>query len=139
MPLHLSISAEQVQRVAAARGGPVFRHWVMLMAKIDARAKQKLSNDVVHVRTGNLRSSQQMPVVAVLGGRIVGSAQNVAKYALFVHEGTKAHDVVPVNGRVLTGWVYDGAPVFTPVAHIPAQAARPWLRDAMREVIAASR
>lgn len=109
------------------------------MAKIDMRAKQKLSNDMVHVRTGNLRSSQQMPVVAVVGNRIVGSAVNVAKYAVFVHEGTKEHDVVPVNKRVLTGWVYDGSPVFTPAAHIPAIAGRPWLRDAMREVIATTR
>lgn len=117
-------------------GGPINRHWLQLMADIDATAKRKLSNVRVKVRTGNLRSSQQMPVVTVRGGRILGIAENTASYARAVHDGTAPHDILPRRGRFLTGWTYQGAPVFTPRVHHPGTQGRPWLTESVHEVLA---
>lgn len=127
--------------------GPIGRHWVRLLADLDRRAKHKLSNDVVHVDTGNLRSSQQMPFVTMRGDRIIGVAQNVAKYAHYVHEGTAAHEIRPrtaravtpgggnAKGGILTGWTFGGRRVFTPIVHHPGTHARPWLRQAAEETM----
>lgn len=138
MPLNVVVSQQKLIDLGRAPNGPVYRKWLQIMARIDAVSKAKLSNDVVNVRTGNLRSSQQMPVVIMVGNRIIGSVVNRATYAAFVHEGTKPHDI-PIGGvpgaKILTGWSYGGAPVFTPVVHHPGTQGRPWLRDALTEVI----
>lgn len=132
----LQMSTRQLTALGTDPSGPIRLFWLRTMADIDATAKRKLSNDVVHVRTGNLRSSQQMPFVTVRGGQLVGVAQNIAAYAFFVHEGTRAHEIRPKRGKVLTGWSYGGKPVFTPLVHHPGTKARPWLRDSVVEAIA---
>lgn len=142
MPLNVVVHQQALIDMGRPPAGPVYRKWLMIMAKIDAKAKMKLTNDMVNVRTGNLRSSQQPPVVVLVGNRIIGSCVNRASYAAFVHEGTAPHDI-PMGGvpgdKILTGWSYGGAPVFTPVVHHPGTAARPWLRDALVEVIHSTR
>jgi hypothetical protein len=47
-------------------------------------------------------------------------------YALYVHEGTKAHTVYPKKAKALR-WYVDGKPVFAMKANIPARAGRPFL------------
>lgn len=116
--------------------GPINRYWLSVLAEVDSVAKRKLSNDMVHVRTGTLRSSQQTPFVMVAGGKLVGVAQNIAKYARYVHDGTKPHEIRPRHGKLLAGWSHNGAPVFTPLVNHPGTKARPWLRDALSEVMA---
>lgn len=140
MPLNVVIHHQALIDLGRPPNGPVYRRWLQIMARIDATAKRKLSNDMVHVRTGNLRSSQQMPVVVLVGSRIIGSAVNRATYAAAVHEGTVAHDIFPRKADgFLTGWTYNSAPVFTPVVHHPGTAGRPWLRDSLVEVIHSTR
>lgn len=142
MPLAVSVTMQVTQAQLVSLGssptGPIRLYWLRIMADIDRTAKRKLSNQMVHVRTGNLRSSQQMPVVSLRGAELLGVAQNIAAYAYFVHEGTRAHEVRPRKGKFLTGWTYKGAPVFTRVSHIPAQPGRPWLRESVIEVLARS-
>jgi hypothetical protein len=136
--VHVTVERQRLLDVGKSPDGAVYRHWVTLMARVDALAKRKLSGEYVQVRTGNLRSSQRPPTVVMHGARIIGSAVNDASYAAAVHNGSKAHDVVARRKKVLTGWRYQGRTVFTPVSHIPAQRGRPWLRDALTEVLRSS-
>lgn len=115
-------------------GQPVHRWLAVTLANVDARAKMYLSGQMVNVRTGNLRSSQQSHI-EIRGTAAVGVLENVASYARAVHDGTKPHDIRARNGKVLTGWVWRGQPVFTPVVHHPGTSARPWLLRAMTDVI----
>ena len=121
----------------AAPGGPVYNHWLRLMLRIDAAAKRNLSGHMVHVRTGNLRASQSAPTILSRGPLIVGVAENKASYALYVHEGTGQHEIRPRRAKVLrftpTG---GGRPVFRPMVMHPVTKAKPFLMDAMIEVVA---
>lgn len=133
---HTVMNREALLAVGAP-GGPVYNHWVMLMARIDMTAKRKLSNDMVNVRTGNLRSSQAAPVIIVRGNTIVGVAENTAAYAYYVHEGTRPHEIRPVRAKVLRFTPRGAqAPIFRPLVNHPGTRARPWLRTAMEEVLA---
>lgn len=124
---------------AAPPAGPIYLFFMRIGMEIDAAAKRLMSNDLVNVRTGNLRSSQQPPVVTVTGGKIELVIQNTASYALAVHNGTKPHTINPRNKQVLTGWSYNGAPVFARIVHHPGTKARPFITDAVREVVARNR
>lgn len=117
-------------------GGPVYAHWLKVLMRIDARAKENLSGSMVKVRTGNLRSSQSVPVVLVVGTTIVGISQNTASYAAAVHDGTRPHPILPVRARVLrfTPAAAD-APVFAVAVMHPGTQPKPFLREAMHEVL----
>src|SRR5260370_38249780 len=75
-----------------------------LALKLEAKVKQKLSGDVLQVRTGNLRRSIQNKVeqstTSVIGkGYSSGDVKNAA-----LHEfggQTKAHVIEAVNGKAL--------------------------------------
>lgn len=135
MPLAVTLYREALIGLGRPGGG-VYTHWLKLMAKVDRKAKMFLSNDMVNVRTGNLRSSQQVPTVQILGTVLSGQAVNIAKYARFVHDGTRPHAINATNKNVLTGWTFAGAPVFTPSVWHPGTQARPWLRRALTETMA---
>lgn len=148
MPLTVTIQREALLNMGRQPGGPIHLHWLKIMADIDRRAKLKLSNQMVHVRTGNLRSSQQAPTVQVLGDQIVGQAVNIAKYAAYVHDGTRPHDIVakhdiasgPRAGQ--PGYLKftpstGGEPIFRHSVHHPGTKGRPWLRQSLIEALAA--
>lgn len=125
---------ERLYALGAGPSGPIYRYVLMVSMKVDARAKMYLSNDLVKVRTGNLRSSQAPPILTNAGTRIIAVLQNTASYSLIVHEGSRPHDILPKRRLVLTGWQYEGAPVFTRRVHHPGTKARPFLRNALVEV-----
>lgn len=134
MPARTRVSRERLLAVAAP-GGPVYTHWLALMARIDANAKAKLSGDMLNVRTGNLRSSQAPPAIVFNGVMIRGVLRNTASYAAALHQGSSPHDIYPVNKKVLRFTPAGaGAPIFRPMAHHPGTTARPWLRRAAEEV-----
>lgn len=119
----------------AKAGGPIYRWVFVVCMRVDARTKQKLSNDMVKVRTGNLRSSQAPPILSTPGTRIVAIIQNTASYALMVHNGTRPHEILPRSKRALY-FQMNGAPVFARRVHHPGTSARPFLRDSLVEVFA---
>jgi hypothetical protein len=127
---------ERLYALGHGPSGPIYRYVVMVSMKVDARTKLALSNDMVNVRTGNLRSSQAPPIVTNTDTRIVAVLQNTASYSLAVHDGTRPHDIHPVRRTVLTGWQYQGAPVFARRVHHPGTKARPFLRRSLVEVFA---
>ncbi|MDU3215595.1 MAG: hypothetical protein E6672_07125 [Negativicoccus succinicivorans] len=55
---------------------------------------------------------------------------NVAKYAPFVHQGTKPHTIAPKEKKALR-WVAGGRFVFAKWAHHPGTAADPFLYAAL--------
>jgi hypothetical protein len=63
----------------------------------------------------------------------VGSVQVLASYARYVAEGTRPHEIRPVNGRVLVFAAPNGGLVFTQVVHHPGTKPNPWLQDAVAE------
>jgi hypothetical protein len=134
----IEVYRERIYALAQGPSGPIYTHVLALCMKIDARAKLYLSNDLVNVRTGNLRSSQAPPVLTNPGTRIIAVIQNNAAYAIYVHEGTRPHEIRPNQRKVLTGWQFEGAPVFAKRVHHPGTKARPFLRMAVVEVFAAS-
>lgn len=88
----------------------------------------------VNVGTGELRDS--------IGHRIsVGRDQVVltvfatARHAKFVHDGTRAHAIVPLNARALR-FEIGGRVVFARRVWHPGYAGNPFLRDAVNDELA---
>lgn len=132
--LRLDINREKIIALGSTPGQPLHRWMTVTLAQIDARAKSYLSGEMVKVRTGNLRSSQ-FSRIEMVGETLTGVLENVASYAAAVHDGTQPHEIRARNVKVLTGWSFRGSPVFTPVVHHPGTTGRPFLRQAMTDVI----
>lgn len=130
-----TIQTQRLIAMGTSSSGPLYLHMVKLEAKVETQAKRNASGSIVKVRTGNLRSSIH-PGTEVRGTKLVGLVIADAEYALPVHEGSKAHDVVPTRKKVLA-WKGAGGSknkpnlVFAKRARIPAQPGRPFLRDAL--------
>lgn len=126
---------EEMQLVAlgTSQTGPLFKFMVSLDAKVETQAKRNASGPIVGVRTGNLRSSGHS-AIDVRGRTLVGQVIFDASYALTVHEGAAAHDIVPVRAKVLA-WQAAGGPRFAYKVHQPARRGRPFLTEALRTVI----
>lgn len=134
MTLRLEVDRAALIALGTTPSGPVYQHMTRVLTRVDARAKQLLSGPMVAVRTGNLRSSQAPPRIVVSGSSIKGVIENTASYAIFVHEGTRPHTIEPRRVKVLTGWTFNGAPVFAKKVNHPGTKARPWLRVSLSEV-----
>ena len=99
-------------------------------------AKAKVSDDVLHVKTGRLRRSLSM---RSLGGEDAPSAEvgtNVEYAAIHEYGGqTKAHIIEAVNGKALAFMGKDGAMVFRKVVHHPGSKMpeRSFLRSTLTE------
>ena len=81
------------------------------------------------VDKGGLRGSHVTSPVVVTGDSVVGGVEAQTKYAMFVHDGTKPHVIVPRNKKVLA-WVPRGSgqvTVFASKVNHPGTTAQPWL------------
>ena len=76
-----------LERLLASPNGPVARHLARVAARVEGRAKELLSGELVDVQTGRLRSSTGWRFIQRNGvvGVAVGSG---VEYAIFVHQGT---------------------------------------------------
>jgi hypothetical protein len=134
MPAHATISRARLLALGMP-GGPVYNRHLIVMARIHARAVMLLSNDMVNVRTGNLRASWNPPVIINTGSHVISRLTNVANYAAVVHDGQQAHDITSASGKMLKFTpAGEGAPIFRRVVHHPGTKARPFLRTAGEEV-----
>ena len=109
-----------------------------LALKLEAKVKQKLSGDVLNVRSGNLRSSIQNKVEqsshSVIG-KVYSSGD--VKYAA-IHEfggTTKAHVIEAVNGKALA-FVMNGKQVFVKRVNHPGSKIpeRSFLRSSLADM-----
>jgi hypothetical protein len=128
-----------VDEAALARmqqpGGQVNRYTRGLAGRVATKARQ-----IVPVKTGTLRGSIRVEQNRSTLGRYESGygVLAAAKYARFVHDGTKPHTIVPVRATVLAFNV-GGATVFTRLVNHPGTKAQPFLLDAARVVVGGGR
>jgi len=66
---------------------------------------------------------------------MTGGVTSHADYSLFVHEGTRPHDIEADPGEVLA-FPWQGGRAFFQEVHHPGTRGNPFLREAMREAVA---
>ncbi|MES9362414.1 hypothetical protein ABEQ05_12175, partial [Cutibacterium acnes] len=94
-----------IAEVTAGAAGPVFK----LVRKAQAET-QLVANRITPTDTGRLRGANETTPIVVQGTKVVAGVENKTSYAMFVHEGTRAHVIEPRNKRVLA-WVPRGGTV----------------------------
>lgn len=127
-----TVQSNRLMALGTSSAGPLYLYSAKLGAMVQTQAQRNLSGLMVKVRTGNLRSSGST-TTEVRGTKLVESVIFDAAYALAVHQGSRAHDVVPRSARVLA-WQASGGPQFAARVHIPAQRGRPFLSDALKVI-----
>jgi len=80
-------------------------------------------------KTGALRDSI-VPRVTQQAGGLIGEVVAGVPYAIYVHNGTSAHEITAVNASVLS-FPSGGMQVFTPRVDHPGTKANPFLLDAL--------
>ncbi|SHT27460.1 Uncharacterised protein [Mycobacteroides abscessus subsp. abscessus] len=91
------------------------------------------------VRTGNLGRQVNEGHIGFTGPRTVsGSVGNNARYAVYVHEGSRPHLIRPRNAKALRFQI-GGRTVFAKLVHHPGTKARPFLRNAGMRVASRER
>lgn len=102
--------------------GPAFR----LVRAVQSET-QAIANRATPVDTGRLRGANELTPIVVQGEKVVGGVENKTKYAMFVHEGTKPHVIVPRRRKVLAWVPRGGNTVFARRVEHPGTKAQPWL------------
>jgi len=121
------INRRKVDNLVRSPSGGV----VKLLAQVGVRVTVEASiNFSKHTKTGRGISSLTW---LLTGEPSVRVGSNVY-YMLYVHEGTRPHEIRPVNARVLR-WVGPGGVVFARKVNHPGTTGDPFLVDAMRSVI----
>lgn len=111
-----------LQKFLKGPQGPAARAVRRVQSATDAYARRSAPKD-----TGQLgRSHVKTPIVAE-GERVTAGVEATADYALFVHEGTRPHTIVPRNKKVLTWIPRGGRQVFAQSVNHPGTKAQPWL------------
>ena len=97
-------------------------------------AQQRLREPPRRIDTGLLINSIQILVYYQFGAPVVRIGTDV-EYALFIHNGTRPHRIVPRNARVLA-WQGPTGVVFARSVNHPGMAANPFLRDGLQRGMA---
>lgn len=141
--INLKISGDRqlIQRFRAmpsALHDSILRKVTSLTLQLENRVKGKLSDDVLHVRTGKLHASVFSEVVdtpnRVVG--IVGAGRGVAYAAIHEFGGVvRIPEVVPTNAKALH-WVTGGKDVFVmrARAHDVVIPQRSYLRSSLDDM-----
>lgn len=114
-----------LNEVLSSPSGPVFK-----MVKKWQAATLGAANRATPADTGRLRGANEPTPVVVAGQKVVAGVENPTEYAMFVHEGTKPHVILPKNAKVLTWKPRGGARVFARKVNHPGTKAQPWLARA---------
>lgn len=123
--VRIKLSRDELQAVAAQSAGKL----VLSATRRTLNRARVLSP----WDTGNLRASHTMLIRSLKRKRAVGRVSTRVKYALAVHDGTKPHVIRPKRRKALK-FKYRGRTVIVRKVNHPGTEARPWLRQAMREV-----
>jgi hypothetical protein len=89
------------------------------------------------VDTGNLRASGQSNI-STRGLRVTGEVIYTAQYAAAVHQGRRALTIKARRPGGKLKFTVGGRTVYASRVHQPARRGRPFLANALREVVAAS-
>lgn len=128
----VNVQSSRLEDLGKSVTGPVYAYAVRLRAKVETAAKKNASGPIVGVRTGNLRSSIHS-TTEVRGRLLVDTVTADAAYALAVHKGTRAHDIVPVKAKVLA-WKSPAGMAFAMRVHHPGTRPRPFLVEALKAI-----
>ncbi len=86
-------------KIAFKKAPELARRQYLLAIKLSADSIKRTMQNEVPMKTRNLRRSIQSKVSGTKA--IIGPNLNDAPYALFVHEGTRAHDIRPRTKKAL--------------------------------------
>lgn len=114
----------ELQRIGALPGKALDRTVVEVEDYIEAETAK-------HNRLGKLVSSIYKR--RITGGWEIGHDPRVAPYAVFVHWGTRPHDIRPKHKKALR-WPGGGAFHFAKRVRHPGYKGDPWLTRAARQV-----
>lgn len=128
-----------------------FRQGGMVFVWTTTRVVRPIRNLAVlyaPVDTGYMRNTLATATVSSAALQVTGMVGATAKYAEYVHEGTRPHVIVPRTKKALAfkGHVAPNTVgksgmqlVFTRTVNHPGTKGRPFLRRAMQEVVATLR
>lgn len=116
----------KLERPASSGWPALYATIAALTIKLQALVIQKLSGDLLQVRSGDLRRSIQQEVIrdgSSILGRVFSSGD--VKYARIQEEGgtTSPHDIVPSKAKALHFFT-GGSEVFATVVHHPGSRIR---------------
>lgn len=121
------IDPAALQRFINDGNGPVVRDLVLRGERVKVRAQQ-----LVGVKTGNLRDHIVKRVIDIGGQPAVVVGFTGVPYGLFHHEGTKPHTIEPRRAQVLAFyWPRVGRTVFARRVHHPGTKPNRFLIDAL--------
>lgn len=98
--------------------------------KVYRDAKINLSNTMVNVQTGNLRSNLSMSKNVSKRAATV-EIKSDTPYSRFVHDGTKPHTILPKDPAGVLRFQVGGRTVFSKRVQHPGTKARPFLVKAL--------
>jgi len=116
-----------IKHLLASPGGAVGRWLQILVREVEAVAKSNAP-----FVTGELRNSIVSSVIPA-GVGLVGSVTATASYAIYVHQGTRPHEIH--GNPILRFPARSGMIVFTPKVDHPGTKANPFLTDALVLVV----
>lgn len=95
---------------------------------------QKLSGQVLHVRTGNLRRAVRAypPLTEAYPIRGDVAVDRAAPYGAMLEKGTDPHDIHPIRKKALK-FMVGGDVVFAKVVHHPGTKPKPFMHPALAE------
>lgn len=120
--VRIELNRQVVLSVAASHAAP---HVADTTRKVLNRARV-----LTPVRTGTLRASLRM-VMMVRRTYVQGRVETSIKYATYVHEGTKAHNIQARRKQYLKFLAAPGEVIFRKMVRHPGTRARPFLRQAL--------
>jgi hypothetical protein len=124
-------------RVMHSPDGPVGRRVIEGAQRVQTAAKLQVRRGHVHAGTRDLGAKSSGPsLVDTIVKRTIASGPTEFRvrvgsskpYALFVHNGTRPHLIVPRRSTVLVFWS-GGGTVFSRRVHHPGTAPNPFLVD----------
>lgn len=116
-----------MRQFLSGASGPSFKAVKRMQDKTAGLANMKTPVD-----TGALKRAQVKSPVVVTGDRVIAGVEYRSPYALFVHEGTRAHIIRPRNKKVLA-WTTRGSSEASYARQVRHPGTKPqrWLQTAL--------
>lgn len=131
--IKFTFDAKGVTQILRSPAGPVGKYMLKLGRMTEAEAKRLASGVLVKVDTGRLAGQINHRLGVSSKGLFVEIGSNV-EYAIYVHDGTKAHTIRPKRAKVLR-FPSGGGIVYATVVNHPGTKPRPYLLNAMNTVV----
>ena len=127
----------EINRKKAALIPAILRQTDLASLKLQRRAQQKASGEVLKVQSGNLLRSIEVVPASQDGSTISGTVQaggGVAYYAKFQEMGTQGpYPIAPKNAQALA-FMMGGKQVFAKIVNHPGLPARSFMKSSLDEL-----